>query len=124
MADMQQLEFDFGTDLPETYLGVPCIGGWPLLNAGKHNRDGYHSGWIHRRLYPSADEAIKDAITASKYLGNLRGLYVWEYRYHFAFPDEYDGETFFNISEDLPPHDCWYCIVSNGVVTYSHTPRS
>ena len=50
--------------LPEPLY--PNVEGWPVLNTGHPGRAGYQSGWIHRRFYPTADEALADAEMANR----------------------------------------------------------
>lgn len=80
----------------------PNVDGWPILNHLNPGRDGYMSGWIHRRLYPSAIDALEDARLAARRAGIA--LYVVKHKVPADFqkywPDKYNWQ----ISENPPFH--------------------
>jgi len=91
---MNQTAFPFLQEIDDKKAGIARIDGWPVLNTG------YQSGWINRRLYPYAEEALDDAIKASN-LVDIR-LYVVAQEVTKGFEKHWPEKTNWRITRAKP----------------------
>ena len=104
-----QIPFPFLVEMDRARL-PPNVGGWPILNYGHPGRAGYQSGWIHRRYYPTAQEALDDAKLASE----RARVKMFVVKYTGANTEVWPEGVYWRISEDAP---------FSGAAGYFYYPR-
>jgi hypothetical protein len=93
----EQIPFPFLEEMDRARL-PPNVDGWPILNYGHPSRAGYQSGWVHRRYYPTAQEALNDAKLASE----RARVNLFVVKHTGANTEVWPEGAYWRISEDAP----------------------